>query len=555
MLTKTKKRSIITLVVAVFAMGFFVVPHLPALAQVSTDFPTSFAGFSSQDLKVTIQNIVRIILGFVGFIFLLLLLYGGFTWMTSGGDEKKIMRAKKIITSAVIGLLITLSSYAIAGFIIRSFTGASQNGGVGSGTGTGPGGFGFALGSGALESHYPGRNASDIPRNTNIYVTFKESMNVGTICNGGVIFDPAGTSASMRLHDVQDAVNPDPNDPDGDNYLDAVDCAPTDATNRTFRFNPGGGTTNHLGTNNGNVTYVVILTRNIQTADGETALPLDYSWRFTVNSVIDETPPTVASVFPSNGSLVPRNSMVQINFSEAVDPTSASGLYAPGATPPSTYDSITLDLTDPALAPFLEGSYASGNQYRTTEFVSNELCGQNSCGENVYCLPGDADVFGVVTGTITDMAGNQLDGDGNGTAGGNYTWQFRTTNAMDLVPPEMIARRPRSTAVDWPVAAPIEMDFSKALSVTSLTSGNVGLGRIEVPYTPPGPSALANEGNYWISSVNGNYDADPNPETRVFINHDLFLPLTPYHPGADAEIRDLNQNCYFPSSCTVAGQC
>ena len=39
-----------------------------AHAQVSIDFPTNFAGFSSQDVKVTIQNIIRIIVGFLGII-------------------------------------------------------------------------------------------------------------------------------------------------------------------------------------------------------------------------------------------------------------------------------------------------------------------------------------------------------------------------------------------------------------------------------------------------------------------------------------------------------
>ncbi len=107
----------------VLAGGVAVFTH-SALAQVSVDLPTSFAGFSSQDLKLTIANIVRIVLGFIGILFLLLVLYGGLVWMTSQGQPDKINRAKKIIASAVIGLLIVLSAYSIAGFIVGSLQGA-----------------------------------------------------------------------------------------------------------------------------------------------------------------------------------------------------------------------------------------------------------------------------------------------------------------------------------------------------------------------------------------------------------------------------------------------
>ena len=95
-----------------------------ARAQVSIDFPTSFAGFSTQDVKVVIQNIIKIILGFLGIITIIIILYGGFLWMTSFGEEDKIDRSKKLISAGVIGLVIVLASYAISAFVINSLTGA-----------------------------------------------------------------------------------------------------------------------------------------------------------------------------------------------------------------------------------------------------------------------------------------------------------------------------------------------------------------------------------------------------------------------------------------------
>ena len=91
-----------------------------AHAQISIDLPTSFAGFSSQDLKETIQNIVRIIVGFLGIITILIILAGGFKWMTSGGSEDKIGEAKKLISAGVVGLVVVLAAYAIASFVINS---------------------------------------------------------------------------------------------------------------------------------------------------------------------------------------------------------------------------------------------------------------------------------------------------------------------------------------------------------------------------------------------------------------------------------------------------
>src|SRR3989344_1899338 len=107
---------------ALYLVPLFVVSR--AHAQVSIDFPTNFAGFSSQDLKTTIQNIVRIILGFLGILTVIIILYGGFIWMTSFGEEDKIDQAKKLISAGVVGLVVVLATYAISSFVVNSLAGA-----------------------------------------------------------------------------------------------------------------------------------------------------------------------------------------------------------------------------------------------------------------------------------------------------------------------------------------------------------------------------------------------------------------------------------------------
>ncbi len=118
------------------------------------------------DLPTIIGRIIYVLLGLVGVILLGLLLYAGYTWMTSGGDPKKVEDAKTTIRNAVIGLIIIVSAYAITAFIINALGGAIGGGGVG---GTNPfgSGVGFpssagSLGGGVIESHVPPRDATGI---------------------------------------------------------------------------------------------------------------------------------------------------------------------------------------------------------------------------------------------------------------------------------------------------------------------------------------------------------------------------------------------------------
>jgi len=64
--------------------------------------------------------IIGVFLSFMGIIFLSLIIYAGFVWMISGGNEQKVLKAKKTITSAVIGLFIILASYSITSFVFQS---------------------------------------------------------------------------------------------------------------------------------------------------------------------------------------------------------------------------------------------------------------------------------------------------------------------------------------------------------------------------------------------------------------------------------------------------
>lgn len=82
------------------------------------------SGYSEADetsLARSLGIIVNVALSLLGIIFIILIIYGGFQWMTAGGNEDAIKKAKGRVTNAIIGLVITLSAYAVWNLIDRLF--------------------------------------------------------------------------------------------------------------------------------------------------------------------------------------------------------------------------------------------------------------------------------------------------------------------------------------------------------------------------------------------------------------------------------------------------
>jgi hypothetical protein len=85
------------------------------------------AGFSNpRSLPEIIGALIGTALSFVGIIFLMLIIYAGFLWMTSAGNDEKVLAAKKVLTNATIGLIIIVASYSITRFVFEALTSASQ---------------------------------------------------------------------------------------------------------------------------------------------------------------------------------------------------------------------------------------------------------------------------------------------------------------------------------------------------------------------------------------------------------------------------------------------
>ncbi len=67
-------------------------------------------------------RIIGVVLSFVGVIFFVLIVISGVRWMTSQGNDSVIDSAKQTIISATLGLIVTLSAYAITSFIGQQLT-------------------------------------------------------------------------------------------------------------------------------------------------------------------------------------------------------------------------------------------------------------------------------------------------------------------------------------------------------------------------------------------------------------------------------------------------
>lgn len=87
-------------------------------------------GTATGDLAQVILRIINYVLAIVGIVALAYLVYGGFMYITSAGNEDKVEAAKQIIINAVIGIVVIGVAAAIVNFVIRGVGGAVPAGAI-----------------------------------------------------------------------------------------------------------------------------------------------------------------------------------------------------------------------------------------------------------------------------------------------------------------------------------------------------------------------------------------------------------------------------------------
>lgn len=117
MLTKYIK----IIIIAVFVLTVLIGAWDGALAQgIIPKESKGPGGYNLDDLVVLAVKIANLILGIVGSLALLFFIYGGFTFILSGGKAETISRGKLILTNAIIGLIIVFASYLIIQFALTA---------------------------------------------------------------------------------------------------------------------------------------------------------------------------------------------------------------------------------------------------------------------------------------------------------------------------------------------------------------------------------------------------------------------------------------------------
>lgn len=124
-MNKLTLKKIAAGLLTVIVLSLFALPVLVS-AQSDLDLGLENAagiGLGQRDLKDSINSIIQLILSFLGILAVIIILWGGFIWMTAAGDETKVEKAKKLIISGIVGIVIILSAYIIANFVITQVGG------------------------------------------------------------------------------------------------------------------------------------------------------------------------------------------------------------------------------------------------------------------------------------------------------------------------------------------------------------------------------------------------------------------------------------------------
>lgn len=126
-----KKISKYLLSLAILSLLVLPILSLPALAQSSDPYGTSQVnagvngalGGQGQDLRTVIGRIINLVLSFLGVIAVVIILMGGFKWMTAAGNEDKVSEARKLLVAGIIGLVIILAAWAVSTYVLGAISG------------------------------------------------------------------------------------------------------------------------------------------------------------------------------------------------------------------------------------------------------------------------------------------------------------------------------------------------------------------------------------------------------------------------------------------------
>lgn len=131
-LTRVAKQTFIFLALAAVALvlaNTLFVPDAFALEAIRPeDNPVADLTGGQGSIRALVLLIINFALGFLGLLAVIMIIFGGFLYVSSGGEQEKVDKAKKILLYAVVGIVIIIISFALVNTLL---------GGLGSGTDVG----------------------------------------------------------------------------------------------------------------------------------------------------------------------------------------------------------------------------------------------------------------------------------------------------------------------------------------------------------------------------------------------------------------------------------
>jgi hypothetical protein len=459
------------------------------------------------ELLSLIFNIIRYLLGFLGVVAVIILIYGGFLWMTAKGDEERVRKAKKTIINGLIGLIIILLSYAIVSFVMGPLLRRELAAGPGEiFKGAGPGGLPKGANYLVITSRYPKPNETT-PQNIKIVITFNQNIKEDSVKFARP--NPDNPQESI-CSDWNFAVQNDQGEfidgsfkvignslifiPKGDcpPPLDSFKCEKGEEGNCFLTFKKSGCCSCFSPGNDYKISLIAYRNRSYVGILGKRAfgnkLYKDEIWQFNVANYLDTRAPAVENNLPQ-GENVARNVGILVTFTKEVDPSTLT-LYNPNCVLNSANCNKDNCGTDTCLSYAVDDfNKASVRIYSVDEngnkieeipgfferfstksflFRPSTRCGEP--GSNLYfcrCLPPltriKVELVNEGEIAIRDVNCNSLD-----CTNGKCSWIFKTSETVDITPPKVETTDPENNEEDVDRLIEIKVNFSEEMDPASI---------------------------------------------------------------------------------------
>jgi hypothetical protein len=407
----SKFKTIFSLLTTGFIISFLIFPKV-AFSQemnnlmVNLITPTPIV---RAELIGLVFKIIRYLLGFLGVVAVIILIYGGFLWMTAKGDEERVRKAKKTIINGLIGLIIILLSYAIVSFVgIKIKEIAEERPACTPGECCANCYRCSADGSACnVWDSSCGSCSPSLGQRFDVVWTYPENGNENiSLCaliQAGFNADLDASSVNSEtvkifIRDGKDA---------GEECRENKECKSDKCENGVCQGNTIDGeftvVKNVFKFSHPDFEketwYRVIITQRVRNKDG-IYLSAQRTIDFETGTEEDKTPPTVEETYPEKDQEnVCLLDPIQALFSEPMDVTTL----------------------------LKEENFYTDPSHQFSRSVPN-IKTFNASPEKPY--QSKSTYTATLKDNITDVCGNKLDGDNNGEPGGDYSWSFKTGNTL-----------------------------------------------------------------------------------------------------------------------------